>query len=210
MVFALRGRMRNFKLATFILMVGCGANNGVNGINGINGINGANGIDGLNGKNGQSIVYTQIEATTEQCPTGGKALVIATDSEGTGVYSAVDTNQQSMVICNGLQGAEGQQGPVSAFSPMIPIRPCGAASSPYKEVLLCLADGSVLSSFSSTMSGDNTRLAFLTSGSFQDTDESGCIFNVTTDQNSTTIEWSAGSNQYGSWNAQTVICAKQP
>ena len=47
------------------------------------------------------------------------------------------------------------------------------------------------------------------SGTFEDTDESGCIFNMTVSENSTIIEWDAGSNQYASWKAQTVICAKQ-
>ena len=199
-----------------LLLVSCG----VNGSNGVS-IQGPAGRDGVHGVNGMNTVFTQIPATLDQCEAGGTVLLMALDSERTGNYSPMDVNQQSLIICNGVQGSTGAQGiagstgatgatgATSPFSPMVPISPCGAASSPYKEVLLCLADGSVLSSFSATMAGADTRLAFLTAGTFTDTDESNCTFNVTINNNETTIEWDAGSNQYATWNAQTVICAKQ-
>ena len=197
--------MKVLALVVLTTLSGCGSQNGANGI-------GIQGPAGNDGKNGESLVYTQIPATIEQCAAGGTVFLMALDSEGTGTYSATDKNQQSMVVCNGAQGqqgVQGQQGLPSAFAPVTPISPCGISSSPYKEVLLCLADGEVLSSFSENLSGQDTRLAFLTAGTFEDTDESGCIFTVTIEKNKTIITWDAGFNSYASWNAQTAICAKQ-
>jgi hypothetical protein len=207
---------------------------------------GPQGVAGTNGTNGESVVFTTIAASNSQCPTGGQVLVIASDSQGTGVYSALDTNQKSLVTCNGATGSQGAtgstgatgaqgaqgaagtngtngatgatgsqgatgatgaQGPVSAFSPITPITPCGAASSPWKEVLLCLQDGSVLADFSETMAGQDTRLSFIPAGSYEDTDESGCNFSVSVDgSGDTTVSWGAGSNSYSTWTANSVTC----
>jgi hypothetical protein len=164
-----------------------------------------NGVSGENGVNGNSVQVTQTSATAEQCPTGGIVYTVVKISGITG--QVIEESQESAVICNGAVGPQGEQGPVSPFSPVTPVQPCGAASSPYKEVLLCLKNGSVLSSFSDTMGGDNTRLAFLQPGTFMDTDASGCVFTVSANsEGDTVISWNAGSNQYSSWDSASFTC----
>lgn len=161
-----------------------------------------------NGQNGTSVVFTTAAASAQECPTGGNVLLMASDTLGTGVWDPTDANQQSMMICNGVQG---QAGPPSPFSPIYPITPCGANSSPWKEVLLCLEDGSILADFSEDMQGEETRLAFIPPGSYEDTDNSGCYFNVASDGNGgNTVSWGAGSNQYATWNAGGYDCQAQP
>lgn len=163
--------------------------------------------NGLTGASGASLVFTTVPASSAACPTDGNVLLIASDTAGTGVYNAADLNQRSVLICNGPTGAQGPAGPVSAFSPVTPIMPCGADSSPNKEVLLCLANGDILADFSAEMSGDATRLSFIPPGTYEDTDSSGCVFNVTSEASGgLSVSWQAGSNQYGSWNAGAVDC----
>jgi hypothetical protein len=105
-----------------------------------------------------------------------------------------------VIILNGVNGT-------TPYSVLGPIQPCGAASSPWKEVLLCLSNGSILGSFSETASGQNTRFAFLPAGTYQDTDESGCNFSVAVGPDSSSVlSWTAGSNQYSTWQANSIIC----
>ena len=59
-----------------------------------------------------------------------------------------------------------------------------------------------MSDFSETASGQNTRLAFIPNGTYQDTDESGCQFTVAGDNLTySSISWGAGSNSYSTWPA---------
>jgi hypothetical protein len=168
--------------------------------NGINGLNGSNGTNGTNGQNGNSYTITQTSATVLQCPTGG-VVYQTTGYDGLGNLIAQSSPSP---ICNGATGANGAAAP---FSPVSPITPCGANSSPWKEVLLCLSNGSVLSDFSETMSGQDTRLSFIAAGSYIDTDESGCNFSVSVDNsNNTTVSWSSGHNSYSTWSSGSVIC----
>jgi hypothetical protein len=163
-----------------------------------------------NGTDGASVVFTSVPASAGECPNGGNVLLFASDAAGTGSYEATDPDQRSVLVCNGATGAQGPAGPVSGFAPIAPIEPCGAASSPWKEVLLCLADGSILSDFSATAQGDLTRLSFIPSGTYQDTDSSGCIFTVASDSNGgTDVSWGAGTNAYSSWTAGSYDCAPQ-
>ncbi len=84
---------------------------------------------------------------------------------------------------NGATGATGMQGPagidpnaiVAVFSP------CPTNTSAYREVLLILNTGQIVSSFSDDFAGDSTRFTLLPDGSYIDTDNSGCNFTVSTD-----------------------------
>lgn len=206
-----------------ILIAGCGggpsdvplSSNGTTTIVGPAGPAGANGSNGVNGLN--SLIIT-MPALSTQCTNGGTVILTGLDKNSDG---SLATNEitGSATICNGAQGAtgatgatgaqgvQGASGPVSQFSPISPIEPCGANSSPYKEVLLCLYDGNVLSSFSDSLEGDNTRFAFLPTGTFQDTDDSACVFTSVVDsKGDTTISWNAGHNAYSTWNAGSVKC----
>lgn len=172
-----------------------------NGVNGQNGSNGADGANGVNGSNGHSVVFSQVAAPSNVCAAGGSTLLMALDVLDGGVYSAGLPNQQSMTICNGADGQNGANGangadghdgadaPVPAFSPVEAILACGATVS-YKEVLLRLANGQVLGSFSDNASGANTRLAFLPDGSYVNTDGSGCSFSLSTSGSTRSISWS--------------------
>ncbi len=163
--------------------------------------------NGQDGKEGSS-------CTTSSIPTG--ANISCTD--GTDMTILNGTNGQNCIITQLSNGVKiscgtqiayiynGQDAPVTAFSFVKEITPCGAASSPWKEVLLCMTNGNVLASFSDSASGLNTRLSNITTGTYQDTDNSGCHFTVTMDGNNTIVSWLSGSNQYSSWYDTTVTC----
>lgn len=80
-------------------------------------ISGCVGVSGMNGQNGYSLVYTQLNAPSGSCgynPDGssinGTILMIAQDTTHSGVWSEKDTDQQSILICNGQNGINGTNG----------------------------------------------------------------------------------------------------
>ena len=99
---------------------------------------------------------------------------------------------------------------IQPISPVGIISACGEASSPWKEVLICLSNGSLLSSFSETMSGQDTRLAIIPDGNYINTDESGCNFTVSSNSTVRTVSWNSGTNQYSTWNAGQSQCIINP
>lgn len=199
------------KLMVLVLIAACSripGPQGVPGINGQQGLQGTSGPQGSTGASGQqgaqgySIVTEVLPAPA--CPNGGYIYLIATDTNRDGVLDEGDANLQSMMICNGVNGTNGTDGTdaaLPAYTPVSIVQPCTSASSPYKETLLVLEDGEILSSFSDTLSGTNTRFAFLPDGTYEDSDDSGCVFTVVTASSTRSISWSAGSNSYGSWTA---------
>lgn len=78
----------------------------------------------------------------------------------------------------GLPGERGETGPQGPAAILEVIDPCGDAPGVVDEILLRLADGSVLCSFSANASGQNTRLAILPTGSYVTSDGSNCNFTV--------------------------------
>lgn len=180
-----------------------------------NGVDGQSivGPAGQNGKDGIGLVSTTVSANQQQCPgSTGTIIIIAQDTLVTGVYSTQDAGQQMTVVCNGIQGQQGVAGqngvsPSQPLAPISTIATCGSASSPYKEILLCLSNGQLLADFSDNASGANTRLTFIPTGSYQNTDNSGCNFNVIQDlQGNTMVSWGAGSNTYSTWVSGTQVC----
>ncbi|MBL7555876.1 MAG: hypothetical protein JNM24_08645 [Bdellovibrionaceae bacterium] len=161
--------------------------------NGANGSDGSNGSDGKDGKDGNGVAFAVVNASVEQCPSGGSTILMATDVGNTGLYDVNADNQQSMTICNG------QNAVTPAYTPVEVIYACGNNVA-YKEVLLRLNNGQVLASVSDNTSGKMTRLAFLTDGNFVNTDNSGCNFSLSTSSDGKTrsISWS-GSVQK-SWS----------
>jgi hypothetical protein len=167
--------------------------------NGITGANGADGVDGTNGHAGISMVFQTVVATANQCTAGGVTLLMALDTDQSLSLTLADENLQSVTLCNGTNGVDGQNGspaPITDFTPVDYIAACGNTV-PYKEILLRLQNGQVLSSFSSSTNGDMTRLAFLPDGVFMNTDTSGCVFTL-----STSID---GTTRSVSWNNQVQM-----
>src|ERR1700730_1243759 len=93
----------------------------------------------------------------------------------------------------GIQGVPGQNAPDSQYSISQLVYPCGIDSSAYKEVLLVLANGDVLATFSLTINGQDTRLTIIPDGTYEDSDESGCVFTISTTNTGRYINWNGGS-----------------
>lgn len=167
----------------------------------IQGGQGAPGTNGTKGNDGLSVVISTAPTTPLECSNGGTVVALAVSPAGT-PYNTSEPDQTIFFVCNG-------QDAKNPLEIVYPIAPCTNASSPYKEQLLCLNDGGILGSFSDTMSGSNTRFAFLPSGSYIDTDDSGCNFSVVTASGASTLSYSAGSNQYASWAANSITCQVQ-
>jgi hypothetical protein len=200
-------------LLTTFIFAACGGGpnviqNNPQGAPGKDGTNGIDGVNGTNGVNGHNSLLTTINATVTQCANGGTVILTGLDSNDDNTLTANEVTS-SATVCNGTNGAQGIQGiqgPVSTFSVVSAITPCGKTSSPYKEVLLCLQSGDILASFSDNANGLNTRFAFITTGSFIDTDDSGCTFNVSATATNTIVSWGAGSNSFATWLAGSSTC----
>lgn len=166
------------------------------------------GPQGIQGPRGSNAITEISPASVTQCPAGGNIIVTATDLNEDGVIDNGDTNIQSAILCSGLPGATGATGasgpsgasgaaaPETAYTPVQTVTPCGPASSSYKEVLLVLADGSILCDFSLNLAGQDTRLTLLPDGSYIDTDESGCEFTVSTLGDTRSITWAGGGTSF--------------
>ena len=170
---------------------------GVQGLKGDTGAKGATGVQGTQGIAGPA------GATGPIGPQGPQGIAGLTGSIGpTGATGAVGPMGPA-----GVSGTPGPAGPTLPLSMMDAITPCSPNSSPWKELIFCLADGNLLGSFSANMSGLETRLAFVGPGSYEDTDSSGCNFNVVSDGNGgNIISWSAGHNSYSTWTASSFDC----
>lgn len=150
-------------------------------------INGPPGPSGAPGVNGHSAVFTTLSASVSQCSNGGTILVVAIDLDDNGQLDTTDGNIQTVTTCNGLNGADGQDGqdgddgqdaPPTALTPVALLNPCGDAPSIHDEVLIKLADGTLLASFSDNANGANTRFSLLTAGNYRTTDGDNCTFTV--------------------------------
>lgn len=188
-----------------------------------NGVNGANGANGANGQDGASMVFETLSASPVQCSNGGSFIVMAIDSDRSGTITPADSNHAAILVCNGGNGSNGQDGVngrdganghdgadgqngsngadgqdaiLPLFTPVEAIQACGNSVA-YKEVLLRLANGQVLGSFSDDTSGKMTRLAFLPDGTYMNTDNSGCTFSLSTAGDTRSISW--GGQVQKSW-----------
>ena len=74
------------------------------------------------------------------------------------------------------------------------LAPCGLASSVWKEELILFSDGTLLGDFSDNLAGANTRLSLIPDGTYEDTDDSGCIFQIKTTGKSRSLTWGTQSN----------------
>jgi len=193
-------------LAFILFVVSCGSITddqtkvipGPIGATGAQGNAGVNGTNGTNGVNGLNSLITTMPALSSECPTGGTVILTGLDTNGDNVLSGNEVTN-SAVVCNGAvgatgsQGVQGESGPATPFTIVSIIQPCGASSSAFKEILLCLNDGNILASFSDNSNGNETRFAFIPTGTFEDTDDSGCVFTVQVDSlNNSMVSWKNG------------------
>jgi hypothetical protein len=211
--------LKTLSIISILTLVACGQTNVLVGPRGVNGSSCSvshnsssttvfctdgtsavieNGSDGQSGANGYSSLINII-ASASSCANGGITVISGLDSNSDGILTSTDTNIKTAEICNGENGQDGQDGKTPAFSAVSTIAPCGNTVA-WKEQLLCLGNGKILASFSENVNGLNTRLAFITDGSYLNTDSSNCSFNINT--------LSDGSTQV-SWNGGSTICENQ-
>jgi len=113
------------------------------------------------------------------CTAGGYSLLTATDSNSNGLIDSTDKNYSLVDVCNGVSGSDGAVGNPGQDAILEIVDPCSDFPGLHDEVLIRLADGRLLASFSNNFSGDYTRFSILLAGNnFQTTDGSGCFFSV--------------------------------
>lgn len=176
---------------------------GSKGEQGVQGTAGTNGSDGKDGVDGISLVFASGPAPIHSCLNGGTTLLIGKDLNRNGVLdlNPMEPNSdgpfESIILCNGLAGADGAPGavgPSGAPGPQGPqglpgvstnvgfIDPCGDKPGIIDEVILKISDGNggwvLLASMSDNVNGQNTRLSILTSGNYMTSDGSRCFFTV--------------------------------
>lgn len=231
--------MKLFQVLVLLSLFSCGHDkkpqDGVNGKDGVNGSsckaetvpNGAkiSCTDGsfayiYNGQNGLNCSVTSIPRGVRiTCGTQPSVDVLSgidgsNGADGvSGQNCIVDSLTNGLKVTCGSSAAyvyDGKDAPITPYSLVKEIQPCGPGSSPWKEVILCMAGGDLLASFSDNASGTNTRLSNIPQGNYIDTDASSCNFSVSIDaNNNSTVTWNAGSNQYGSWSANSIVCLAQ-
>lgn len=168
-------------LIVLALTSGCAQLKGDPGKNGQDGSIGLQGTKGIQGVNGQDCSVQQ--ATVSVLTPYGGAIVTCGSS--------------SVLITNGMPGAQGVPGPVTTYGIDKLIDPCGATPGIYNEVFLRLANGQLIWSLSDNANGQNTRLALAADGNWVTTDGSNCTFSISTNGNIRTIIW---PNYIESWN----------
>ena len=180
--------------------------NGTNGVNGTNGLNGTNGSNGTNGTNGYSAAFSQASADRSVCPTGGTVINMGLDTNRNGSLETSEVTQVA-VVCNGAQGPQGMQGASApSFTAVTPITPCGSSSSSYKEVLMGMANGVILSEFSGSATNANlVRNTLLPDGSYYDTDDSQCNFSVSTATGNRTVQWNGTSGSGNTYHPGQAV-----
>lgn len=158
--------MLNTIVLLFVILVtasGCGKEPQV--------IAGPQGNAGSQGQPGFSSLVV-IANDAPSCSNGGKTILTALDVNYSNTIDAGDVNLQTAEICHGTDAAS------SPFSPAEFIDPCGDAPGVYDEVLIKLANGMIVASFSDNANGKNTRLSVLVPANYVTTDGSNCSFSV--------------------------------
>jgi len=171
-------------------------------------LNGTNGLSCSTAQTASGAVITCANGTTANILNGTTGAAGTQGIAGTSctVTSVVGG---SKIVCGNTESlVTNGTSPTAAYNIVRAIEPCGHDSSPYKEVLLLLASGDILASFSDAQSGYNTRLAFIPNGgNYSNTDSSGCSFSVGGSGSGRTVSWGAGSSSYSTWSAGSVSAA---
>jgi hypothetical protein len=154
---------------------------------GATGNSGSDGVDGVAGADGESCQVTQaINGALIEC--ADNTVLVLNGVNGIDGADGVD-GQDGADGVDGIDGVDGQDGadaPPTAYTVTEIIDPCGNHSTRIDEVLLRLANGSIIASFSDNVSGLNTRFAIIGAGTYGTTDGTGCIFTVS---NTGVVTW---------------------
>lgn len=145
---------------------GTSGRDGIDGERGSDGESGPPGVPGTNGIDGSSCSVAAMV---------GGALISCTD----GSQAAI------------LNGVDGEDAPVSDYTIVDTIDPCGPQTA-YDEILLRMGNGQLVAHYSH---GSKQHLVLLGAGSWQTTDNTGCQFTV---DNAGTV-----TDQFGNvWEAE--------
>lgn len=132
----------------------------------------------FNGTNGYNALVQQGLVDTSVCPAGGYIFNMGDDTNRDGLLNYNEVTS-SAVVCNGTNA------PATPFSPVGLLAPCAAdpmhptaieLSNPDLEVFLSLSNGTVLDSYSETISGYNTHFGVLSPGTYISTGAGNCTF----------------------------------
>lgn len=160
---------------------------GISGVTGQVGASGQNGVTGSTGQNGYNAAFSETSADHTACPSGGTIINMGIDINRDGILQSNEILQVT-IVCNG------QNAPPTQLTPVASIMPCGPNSSSYKEVLLGLEDGTILSEFTGNASNAATvRNTLVPDGSYYDTDDSECYFTIQTSQGNRSVIWNGTS-----------------
>lgn len=151
-------------------LAGNGCDDGRTGEQGLTGLTGAPGTNG-------SSCTVQTVLASGAAPNGG-ARISCTD--GT-----------DALVLNGTNGIDGSDAPATPYTITQVIKPCPTVSGAHPEVLLVMANRTILASVSQS-AGANTRLALITTSNYVTTDGRSCAFTVTAN----TVSWAGGSVTY--------------
>jgi hypothetical protein len=157
-------------------------NQGPIGETGPKGNMGDQGPIGESGKDGLTLLF-DISQAEDLCPNNGQTISLGYDLDFSESLELAEVTQIA-VICNGLDGELGPEGPagkdapITSFTPVSIIDPCGNSPNIYNEVFLKLENDTILASFSDNASGKNTRFSILVDGTYQTTDGDNCIFQI--------------------------------
>lgn len=160
----------------------CEAKDGDDGVNGRDGASGAscsvsatglvsctdgtsyqipipsNGIDGVDGKDGSACTITSVD----------NGALIACGENHVVVLNGVDGK-------DGQDGQDGQDAPPTAFTVTELIDPCGDAPGKFDEVLLRLANNTLIAHYAD---GAKQFLSVIGPGTYMTTDGTSCVFTV--------------------------------
>lgn len=151
--------MKYSLIVVSLFLVACGK--GVPGEQGVKGDTGATGPTGSS-------------CTVQQANNGA----IISCSDGSSVLVLNGTNGT-----NGRDGTNGVNAVPSAYSIVEIIDPCGPMTGYYNEILLRLADRTLIAFFED---GSQRFLAEITPGTYKTTDKQNCIFTISSNLN---VSW---------------------
>lgn len=175
-----------------LLLIGCGKPETLQGPAGVIGATGATGAAGLNGVG----CTVQPVAVGAVAPNGG--AIVTCGAAQTLILNGVSGSNGTNGVngTNGTNGLNGTNAQPSAYSIVGLIDPCGQQTQ-FDEVFLRMSSGALIASFSKDTGGTMTRLWEVRDGvNLMTTDDTNCVFSVSTSGGIRTISWTGGSQSW--------------